>query len=142
MRNDIKSLEKVLNIKFPNDYKKISLKTNGVIPNDNNNENIIKNIEKNYKYRYLSMELILTIHALILNTEKKYIDDLFEKTVIIGDSLKMDFIMICDGNNIYGVYYYDDSYYFDESNDEIYYISYQIILKYLTEFLDMIGWKR
>ena len=36
VENDIKSLEKVLNIKFPNDYKDFLLKTNGgSIPNDN-----------------------------------------------------------------------------------------------------------
>lgn len=52
VENDIKSLEKVLNIKFPNDYKDFLLKTNGgSIPNDNTNEIVLKNIE-NYKYRY------------------------------------------------------------------------------------------
>lgn len=82
------------------------------------------------------MELILTIHALILNTgQRNNIDDLFEKTVIIGDSLQNGFIvMICDGNND-GVYYYDDSYYFDESNDEN---NVYIISNNFTEFLDMI----
>ena len=60
---------------------------------------------------------------------------LFEKTVIIGDSLQNGFIvMICDGNND-GVYYYDDSYYFDESNDEN---NVYIISNNFTEFLDMI----
>ena len=50
VENDIKSLEKVLNIKFPNDYKDFLLKTNGgSIPNDNTNEIVLKNIGK---YRY------------------------------------------------------------------------------------------
>ena len=41
-----------------------------------------------------------------------------ENTIIIGDSLQHGFIvMICVGENA-GVYYYDDSYYFEESNDE------------------------
>ena len=118
--NDIKSLEKVLNIRFPN---------------DNTNEIVLKNIGK-----------IINIDILYgVNTEnscfdieywtKKYIDDLFEKTVIIGDSLQNGFIvMICDGNND-GVYYYDDSYYFDESNDEN---NVYIISNNFTEFLDMI----
>ena len=45
--NDIKSLEKVLNIRFPNDYKDFLLKTNGgSIPNDNTNEIVLKNIGK------------------------------------------------------------------------------------------------
>ena len=48
----------------------------------------------------------------------KYFDDLLENTIIIGDSLQQGFIvMICVGENA-GVYYYDDSYYFEESNDE------------------------
>ena len=47
VENDIKSLEKVLNIKFPNDYKDFLLKTNGgSIPNDNTNEIVLKNIGK------------------------------------------------------------------------------------------------
>ena len=134
--NDIKSLEKVLNIRFPNDYKDFLLKTNGgSIPNDNTNEIVLKNIGK-----------IINIDILYgVNTDnscfdieywtKKYIDDLFEKTVIIGDSLQSGFIvMICDGNND-GVYYYDDSYYFDESNDEN---NVYIISNNFTEFLDMI----
>lgn len=78
--NDIKSLEKVLNIRFPNDYKDFLLKTNGgSIPNDNTNEIVLKNIGK-----------IINIDILYgVNTEnscfdieywtKKYIDDLFEK---------------------------------------------------------------
>ena len=136
VENDIKSLEKVLNIKFPNDYKDFLLKTNGgSIPNDNTNEIVLKNIKK-----------IINIDILYgVNTDnscfdieywtKKYIDDLFEKTVIIGDSLQNGFIvMICDGNND-GVYYYDDSYYFDESNDEN---NVYIISNNFTEFLDMI----
>ena len=118
--NDIKSLEKVLNIRFPN---------------DNTNEIVLKNIGK-----------IINIDILYgVNTEnscfdieywtKKYIDDLFEKTVIIGDSLQNGFIvMICDGNND-GVYYYDDSYYFDKSNDEN---NVYIISNNFTEFLDII----
>ena len=104
-------------------------------PNDNTNEIVLKNIGK-----------IINIDILYgVNTDnscfdieywtKKYIDDLFEKTVIIGDSLQNGFIvMICDGNNE-GVYYYDDSYYFDESNDEN---NVYIISNYFTEFLDMI----
>ena len=49
----LKSLEKVLNIKFPNDYKDFLLKTNGgSIPNDNTNEIVFKEYRENYKYRY------------------------------------------------------------------------------------------
>ena len=82
------------------------------------------------------MELILKIHALILNTGQRNILMIYlKKTVIIGDSLQNGFIvMICDGNND-GVYYYDDSYYFDESNDEN---NVYIISNNFTEFLDMI----
>ena len=73
---------------------------------------------------------------MILEIQKKYIDDLFEETVIIGDSLQNGFIvLICDGIND-GVYYYDDSYYFDESNDEI---NVYLISPDFTGFLDMIA---
>ena len=112
----------------------------------------IKSIEKYSKFaqdKYNNMnkylEIYEPIHELLAiereasshpdKITKKYIDDLFEKTVIIGDSLQNGFIvMICDGNND-GVYYYDDSYYFDESNDEN---NVYIISNNFTEFLDMI----
>ena len=78
-----------------------------------------------------AVDLIAFGHTLTKDAPR----DLFEKTVIIGDSLQNGFIvMICDGNND-GVYYYDDSYYFDESNDEN---NVYIISNNFTEFLDMI----
>lgn len=48
----------------------------------------------------------------------KYADELLEDTIIIGDDLMHGFIvMICEGEYS-GVYYWDDSYFFDESTDE------------------------
>lgn len=54
-----------------------------------------------------------------------YIDDLFESTVIIGDSIQHGFfVLVCDGSND-GVYYYDDSYSLSSSDDEnnVYFIA-------------------
>ena len=95
------------------------MKTNGgSIPNDNTNEIVLKNIGK-----------IINIDILYgVNTDnscfdieywtKKYIDDLFESTVIIGDSIQHGFfVLVCDGSND-GVYYYDDSYSLSSSDDE------------------------
>lgn len=94
--NDIKSLEKVLNIRFPNDYKDFLLKTNGgSIPNDNTNEIVLKNIGK-----------IINIDILYgVNTEnscfdieywtKKYIDDTFYcSSFILNTSIQFLFIAI------------------------------------------------
>ena len=53
-----------------------------------------------------------------------YIDDLFESTVIIGDSIQHGFfVLVCDGSND-GVYYYD-SYSLSSSDDEnnVYFIA-------------------
>ena len=55
----------------------------------------------------------------------EYAEDLFEKTIIIGDSIQHGFIvLVCDGSDN-GIYYYDDSYFFDSSNEEnnVYFIA-------------------
>ncbi len=101
VENDIKSLEKVLNIKFPNDYKHFLSKQMVavflmIIPN----EIVLRNIGK-----IINIDILygvnMIIHALILNTGQRNILMIYlQKTVIIGDSLQNGFIvMICDGNN-------------------------------------------
>ena len=49
---------------------------------------------------------------------KKYQDEMFEKSIIIGVSLEHGFfVLVCEGEDK-GVYYWDDTYHFEISNDE------------------------
>lgn len=48
----------------------------------------------------------------------KFEEDLIDKAIIIGDDIMQGFIvMICEGE-FEGIYYWDDSYQFEESTDE------------------------
>lgn len=115
----IQKIENLFHVVLPEDYTKFLLDFNG---------GVILNTEPGEVY-LIDIAQFINIDVLYgIDTGKsecdieywtdKYFDDLLENTIIIGDSLQQGFIvMICVGENA-GVYYYDDSYYFEESNDE------------------------
>lgn len=115
-KEDIVELEKIFDVLLPDDYKKFLLEYNGGAVF--NNELRLKDINE-----VINIDVLYGIHIGDSSSDieywtNEYADDLLEKTVIIGDSLQHGFIvLICDGSNN-GVYYYDDSYCFDSSNDE------------------------
>ena len=122
---DIIRIEKLFNISLPSDYVTFLLKYNGVVSNDAFNEIYLKDINKN-----VNVDVIYGIDtgndaSNIEYWTNAYIDDLFENTVIIGDSIQHGFfVLVCDGSND-GVYYYDDSYSLSSSDDEnnVYFIA-------------------
>ena len=119
---DIIHIEKLFNISLPSDYVTFLLKYNGVVSNDAFNEIYLKDINKN-----VNVDVIYGIDT--GNDASNHpvfyiIDDLFESTVIIGDSIQHGFfVLVCDGSND-GVYYYD-SYSLSSSDDEnnVYFIA-------------------
>lgn len=122
---DIIHIEKLFNISLPSDYVTFLLKYNGVVSNDAFNEIYLKDINKN-----VNVDVIYGIDtgndaSNIEYWTNAYIDDLFESTVIIGDSIQHGFfVLVCDGSND-GVYYYNDSYSLSSSDDEnnVYFIA-------------------
>ena len=99
----IQKIENLFHVVLPEDYTKFLLDFKG---------GVIINIDVLYGIDTGKSECDIEYWT------DKYFDDLLENTIIIGDSLQQGFIvMICVGENA-GVYYYDDSYYFEESNDE------------------------
>ena len=115
----IQKIENLFHVVLPEDYTKFLLDFNGgVILNTEPGEVYLKDIAQ-----FINIEVLYGIdtgksECDIEYWTDKYFDDLLENTIIIGDSLQHGFIvMICVGENA-GVYYYDDSYYFEESNDE------------------------
>lgn len=122
---DIIHIEKLFNISLPSDYVTFLLKYNGVVSNDAFNEIYLKDINKN-----VNVDVIYGIDtgndaSNIEYWTNAYIDDLFESTIIIGDSIQHGFfVLVCDGSND-GVYYYDDSYSLSSSDDEnnVYFIA-------------------
>lgn len=115
----IQKIENLFHVVLPEDYTKFLLDFNGgVILNTEPGEVYLKDIAQ-----FINIDVLYGIdtgksECDIEYWTDKYFDDLLENTIIIGDSLQQGFIvMICVGENV-GVYYYDDSYYFEESNDE------------------------
>lgn len=115
----IQKIENLFHVVLPEDYTKFLLDFNGgVIFNTEPGEVYLKDIAQ-----FINIDVLYGIdtgksECDIEYWTDKYFDDLLENTIIIGDSLQHGFIvMICVGENA-GVYYYDDSYYFEESNDE------------------------
>ena len=115
----IQKIENLFHVVLPEDYTKFLLDFNGgVILNTEPGEVYLKDIAQ-----FINIDVLYGIdtgksECDIEYWTDKYFDDLLENTIIIGDSLQQGFIvMICVGENA-GVYYYDDSYYFEESNDE------------------------
>lgn len=115
----IQKIENLFHVVLPEDYTKFLLDFNGgVILNTEPGEVYLKDIAQ-----FINIDVLYGIdtgksECDIEYWTDKYFDDLLENTIIIGDSLQHGFIvMICVEENA-GVYYYDDSYYFEESNDE------------------------
>ena len=115
----IQKIENLFHVVLPEDYTKFLLDFNGgVILNTEPGEVYLKDIAQ-----FINIDVLYGIdtgksECDIEYWTDKYFDDLLENTIIFGDSLQHGFIvMICVGENA-GVYYYDDSYYFEESNDE------------------------
>ena len=114
----INEIERLLKIKFPEDYRAFLLKNNGGVV-EKNEENVIqvKNIEE---------EIIIDVLFGIVEKEEsdicywnqKMIEDMLKDALIIGDDIIQGFIvMLCSGENK-GIYYWDDAYNFQNSNDE------------------------
>ena len=115
----IQKIENLFHVVLPEDYTKFLLDFNGgVILNTEPGEVYLKDIAQ-----FINIDVLYGIdtgksECDIEYWTDKYFDELLENTIIIGDSLQHGFIvMICVGENA-GVYYYDDSYYFEESSDE------------------------
>ena len=115
----IQKIENLFHVVLPEDYTKFLLDFNGgVIFNTEPGEVYLKDIAQ-----FINIDVLYGIdtgksECDIEYWTDKYFDELLENTIIIGDSLQHGFIvMICAGENA-GVYYYDDSYYFEESSDE------------------------
>lgn len=118
-KDAIDEIEELFHVVLPNDYKKFLLKYNGGAVTINEvNELYLDDVNES-----VNIDVLYGIHTGSKASDieywtSEYAEDLFEKTIIIGDSIQQGFIvLVCDGSNN-GIYYYDDSYYFDSSDDE------------------------
>ncbi len=129
---EVADLEKRLGFDLPTDYKNFLAQFNGAVINDGEffvkglNEQILMDVlfGINLDNRELDLEF----------WHKEYEGEIPEKSLIIGmDPGGGDILLINDGVEN-GIYYYDHSYFFSQSSDELntYYIA-----DSFTDFLSM-----
>lgn len=115
---DILIIERELKVELPLDYKNFLLKFNGgIVEKDDSNFVQVEGLSEE-----IVIDVFFGIHqntnSDILHWNREMRDELLEKTIIIADDIIQGFIvLICEGEDK-GVYYWDDAYNFETSDDE------------------------
>ena len=135
---NIKLLEKRFDIKLPVDYKEFLVTQNGGRNSSYTFENSIK---INQIDEVINIDTMFGINTGIKNADieqwtEEYRNDIFEHSIIIGDTIQHGFLLFwqsCDANE--GLYYYDDTYQLEASSDEN---NAYFLAKTFSEFTDLI----
>ena len=115
----IAELENRLNVTLPDDYKRFLSQTNGgVIDLDTNFLIHIDDINEEASVDVLFGLTPQNSVTDLLYWNDTYGDDMFEDSIIIGTSLENGFIVLICSEEDPGVYYWDDTYHFEQSDDE------------------------
>lgn len=126
--SDIEILEDKFNVEIPEDYKNFLLQSNGGQNVNYQNENRVRISQID---ETINIDIMFGTKTGIKNADieqwtSEYQEDIFNKSILIGDTMQHGFIVfwLSDDEN-QGIYYYDDSYEFDSSNDlnNAYYLS-------------------
>ena len=115
LASDIEEFEKHIGFSLPTDYKEFIL--------DNNGGSI-----SNCKFFVPGLSETINLHVLFGITLEKnnnlytwyneYASDMFERSVIIGSDCGSGLIVLCNNEDSPGIYYWDHSYNFEQSDDE------------------------
>lgn len=121
-RNELDAFEEELGFAFPADYRSFLLKMNGcIICGENEDEykpvpidELKENFHPDVLFGFTKDDEAWDISYWM----DEYGDELMPHTLIIGDSIEHGFIiLICDGEDK-GVYYWDDTFEFENSNED------------------------
>lgn len=115
---EVKKLEEMFDVELPADYVEFICKHNGgVVAKDDKN-----NINANNLPATFTIDVLFGINTGNKNADisqwmNQYKDEILDNSLIIGDSIEHGFVvLVCKGKDM-GVYYWDDTYHFDYSND-------------------------
>lgn len=116
---DILELQNSYSIQLPKDYIDFLIECNGgIVEKNDSNKVFVEDLDT-----HISIDVLFGLNTKSSTSDirtwmSKFQDELFDKSIIIGDDIMHGFIvMICEGENS-GIYYWDDSYQFEESTDE------------------------
>ena len=133
---DVRRLESKYSVGLPKDYFDFLCSMGGGVVERTNNEIFVKGISNT-----ISVDVLFGINTQYKNANidmwtDKYIGEMPEGVLIIGDTIEHGFIvLLCAGNEV-GIYYWDDTYHFSCSNDanNTYFIA-----DTFTDFINLIG---
>lgn len=117
-QREIIDIESRFNIHLSEDYKDFLINTNGgTFKSDTINSIHIDSLDEDI---YLDVLFGITDdeNLNIFYWNEKYSNEMLEKTVLIGFDLMQGFIVLMCGGENNGIYYWDDSYNFNQSNDK------------------------
>ena len=115
--SNVEKVEKELKIILPKDYKDFLIENNGAIVEDG--FLYVKDIEQTVSMGYFYGVDTAKGYADIIDINKEYADDILENSILIGsDEGEGWILLICDGEND-GIWYYDHSYFFEQSTDAL-----------------------
>lgn len=115
---EITNIEIQFNVQFPTDYRMYLKEIGGGFAEWSESNGIYVEDVKDKVFIDEMFGNIDIDSARIDFWTKKYQDEMFEKSIIIGDSLEHGFfVLVCEGEDK-GMYYWDDTYHFEISNDE------------------------
>lgn len=116
----IQNVEDKLDFKFPNSYRQFLLSANGGISAHGQLGLYVKDIDDTI--------IIDCFFGIDLKEDNKnndlmtYMDmlsdDILPDSILIADTIQQGFIVLICGGNDKGVYYWDDSYVYEQSDDE------------------------
>ena len=135
---DIKLLEKRFGIKLPVDYKEFLVTQNGGRNLSYKFENSIK---INQIDEIINIDTMFGINTGITNADieqwtDEYHTDIFENSIIIGDTIQHGFLIFWgSGDDNEGIYYYDDTYHLATSDDEN---NAYFLAETFSEFMDLV----
>ena len=135
---NIELLEKRFDIKLPVDYKEFLVTQNG-------GRNLSYNFENSIKIHQIdeviNIDTMFGINTGIKNADieqwtEEYCNDIFEHSIIIGDTIQHGFLLFWQsGDENEGLYYYDDTYQLEASSDEN---NAYFLAKTFSEFIELI----
>ena len=135
---EILMLENEFEVVLPEDYKSFLLQENGGRNTAYRYKNLVRIPQVSEE---INIDVMFGVSTNVKNGDIKqwtseYQDDLFPNSIIIGDTIQHGFIVFWLSNdNNAGIYYYDDTYEFASSTDDM---NTYFLANSFSEFLNMV----
>ena len=114
---EVLKLEKTFRIKLPEDYRNFLIQSNGGDVTDG--YLYVKELDEGMRMGYFFGIDIKEGFADINEINEEYDDDIPKKSLLIGMDEGSGFILLVNDGKNNGIWYYDHTYFFDQSSDDL-----------------------